>query len=362
MKLTLLAVSALSVITTAYAASLAEAYRDDFLVGVALGGTVPADYSKAERELIEREFNQFTPENCMKPALVQPEEGKWTFEMGDALVDYGTKRGIPVYGHTLVWHHQSPDWYFKDGDKPASRELALKRLRAHIHEVVGRYRGRLVGWDVVNEAISDKPGEYLRPTKWLEAVGEDYIAQAFRFAHEADPTAELQYNDYSIEGPEKRAKTIKLLKSLLDAGVPVHSVGIQGHWSFDHVPMKDIDDAIREFSALGLKVSITELDLDVIPGERGGADLNRQGPSNKKIERKPLSAEDAQKQAEIYGQLFSIFRAHRDVITRVTFWNLHDGRSWLNGWPTPRFNHPLLFDRDAKPKPAYEAVLKAAKK
>ncbi|MCR6655826.1 MAG: endo-1,4-beta-xylanase [Opitutus sp.] len=359
MKPVILSVSFLALVASAGASSLAEAHRGDFLVGVALGGTVPKDYSTAERKLLEREFNQLTPENCMKPESVQPQEGKWTFEMADALVDYAKKRGVPVYGHTLVWHQQTPDWFFRDGNKQASKKVALNRLKAHIAKVAGRYKGKVAGWDVVNEAISDNPSEYLRPTKWLEIVGEDYIAEAFKAAAKADPKAELQYNDYGIESPAKREKTIKLLKKLIQAKVPIHSVGIQGHWTRDYLPLKDIEDSIIAYSELGLKVAITELDIDMLPRDFGGADLDQQGNGPSSTEAKPLSAADAKKQAELYGQLFDLFRKHRKKISRVTFWGLHDGRSWLNTWPNERYNHPLVFDRDSLPKPAYNAILKA---
>ena len=364
MKATLLIASLLATTVVAQAApTLAKVYRKDFLIGAALGGTLPTDYNKAELAMIKREINTYTPENSMKPANVQPQEGKWQFEQADALIAFAKKNRVPVYGHTLVWHQQSPKWFHLDGDKPASRELSLERLRTHIHTVAGRYRGKVVGWDVVNEAISDKVGEYLRPSGWLATIGEDYIAHAFRFAHEADPDAELQYNDYSIEGPAKRAKTLKLLKQLLADGVPVHSVGIQGHWSLDYMPLEEIDIAIREFGALGLKVSITELDIDVMPRTGTGADLDQQEKLAAMTEAKPMSPEVEQRQAELYGKLFAILRKHRDVVTRVTFWGPHDGRSWLNKWPTERYNHALIFDRDAKPKrAAYEAILKAAKK
>ena len=344
------------------AETLKEAYAKDFLIGAALGGNVQKTYTAKELALIEEQFNAVTPENCMKPGPVHPAEKTWKFEQADSLVAFAQRNQMQVFGHTLVWHQQTPEWFFKDGEKAATREVALRRLKQHIEALVGRYKGKIRGWDVVNEALSDKPEEFLRDTPWLRVVGEDYISQAFRMVHEADPKAELQYNDYGIESPVKRKKAVKLVKSLLAEGVPITSVGIQGHWQLDHVPLQNIEDAMKEFRALGVKVAITELDLDVLPRQAEGADVGAKEKASAELERvKACPPEVLQRQAEQYHQLFVLFKKHKADLVRVSFWGVNDAHTWLNGWPIKRYNHPLLFDRESKPKPALDAVLSAAR-
>jgi endo-1,4-beta-xylanase len=342
-------------------AGLKDAFKDDFKLGVALGGTLPDDYTASELALIRSHFNSVTPENCMKPAAIHPEENRWDFAQSDALVKFAQANGMQIVGHNLVWHNQTANWVFKDGDQPASRELLLERLRKHIHTVVGRYKGKIKGWDVVNEAIAEGGAQDLRRTPWLTGLGDDYIVQAFQFAHEADPGADLYYNDYNIEYPEKRARTIRLIKQLQEKRVPIAAVGIQGHWKLNRVPFNEIEKAIDAFGALGVKVMITELDLDVEPRQGTGADINQTEPEEAK-KSTPLTPEKLQQQADQYARLFALFRKHKDVVSRVTFWGLNDGRSWLNYWPRERVNHPLLFDRQNRPKPAYQAVVDVARK
>ena len=267
------------------------------------------------------------------------------------MLDFAEANGKRATGHCLVWHTQCPDWFFLHGGEPAGRELILQRMQTHIHTLVGRYRNRLSGWDVVNEAVDDGDCE-LRDTKWLRLVGEDYLVQAFRFAREADPDVQLFYNDYSIEVPPKRDKTLRLLAALRDAGIHVDAVGIQGHWVLDEVPFAELDEAIELFAQTGAKVMITELDISMLPWENTAGDPYINGCPEELLAR----------QAEQYAELFKIFLRHRRVIPRVTFWNLHDGRSWLNSFPYKRTNYPLLFDRQCQPKPAFSAVIAAGKK
>jgi endo-1,4-beta-xylanase len=337
---------------------LKDVYRNDFLIGVALPGSPLQNLTPTEQQLAVTQFNAVTPENCFKPAATHPSENVWNFDEADALVDFAHQHAMTVFGHTLVWHSQTPPWFFVDGDHPASRELLLARMKLHIQTLVARYKGRIRGWDVVNEALSDNPIQYLRPSPWEKIIGDDYVEQAFRFAHQADPNAELQYNDYNIELPSKRDKAIWLIKDLQKEGIPIASVGIQGHWMLDHVPFDDIDTAIDQFQALGIKVAITELDLDVLPRRTSGADIGAATRAfSTAIRATPLSPETARRQADQYARLFTIFHKHRAAIIRVTFWGLDDRLSWLNQWPAPRFNHPLLFDRHAQPKPAFYAVI-----
>jgi endo-1,4-beta-xylanase len=296
----------------------------------------------------------------MKPMSVHPREGVWTFDEADALVQFAKEHHMAVFGHTLVWHNQTPTWFFEDGAQPASRELALQRLKEHIQTEVGRYKGQIRSWDVVNEAISDTPSEYLRKTRWLTAIGEDYIDQAFRMAHEADPDVELQYNDYNIETGMKHQHAMKLLRGLKERGVPITSVGIQGHWLLDRIPYADIETAINDFHQLGLKVSFTEVDLDVLPRHTRGADVGTMETSRASGALSGTALDDVLKrQADQYARLFRLFHDHKDAVERVTFWGADDGRSWLNTWPSRRENHALLFDRKFQPKPAFFSVIGA---
>jgi endo-1,4-beta-xylanase len=244
--------------------------------------------------------------------------------------------------------------------------LALSRLRQHIKTVVGRYKGRVKQWDVVNEAINDGPG-LLRQSPWLRAIGEDYIAEAFRAAHEADPDAILIYNDYNIELDYKRPKALELLKKLISQKVPIDAVGIQCHWRIDNPPLAETEEAIKQFSALGLKVMITELDIGVLPTRYQGADISaaetmtpeQAAAMNPYVQGLPDSV--AEKQAERYRQAFDLFLRYKDVIGRVTLWGPHDGNSWLNNFPIRgRTDYPLLFDRQLQPKPAFFAAQQAA--
>jgi endo-1,4-beta-xylanase len=338
-------------------ATLKSVFGGKFDIGAAIG---TVNFRPAEQDLLLKNFTTVTPENCMKPAAIEPREGQFTFDRADALVAFAGKNGLKVNGHTLLWHQQTPDWFFLDGDKPASRDLILKRLRNHITTEVARYRGKMYSWDVVNEVVSDDPKQYLRKSKWVDNLGEDFIADAFVTAHAADPSAKLYYNDYSIEQPNKRAKAIRLIRQLKSHHVPIDGVGIQGHWSLDRIPYQAIEDSIAAFHAEGLVVNITELDLDVVPRASQSADIGQQDSSTVDPYATGCPPEVLQREADQYAKLFTLFEKHADQMSRITFWGLDDGRSWLNGWPRKRTNYPLLFGRDLQPKPAFFAVLNSA--
>jgi GH35 family endo-1,4-beta-xylanase len=332
-----------------------DVYKDHFLIGAA--GDLPGNYSDQEKALVKEHFNVVTPENCMKPALVHPREDVWRFERPDALVKWCADNNIAVFGHTLVWHAQTNDWFFRDADKAT----VTRRLKEHIHTLVGRYKGKVRGWDVVNEAINDGGDartagtENLRNSSWLKSLGPEFLTLAFKFAHEADPEAELYYNDYGIEAGPKHESSMVLLRRLLKEGAPVHGVGIQGHWSTRGVPYAALDKAIADYASLGLKVSITELDV-TIRGTSGGQLGPRRGPGGRRPPGRsttPPSAEDLKAQAHAYARLFAIFIKHKDVVDRVTFWGLSDRRTWRFG------QHPLIFDAENRRKPAYAAIVGA---
>jgi endo-1,4-beta-xylanase len=338
---------------------LKDRCRPGLQMGCAVGGLLPGSLAPHERELLVRHFGVLTPENCMKPGPIHPEEQRYDFTAPDALVAFAAEHGLRVVGHTLVWHTQCADWFFESGSEPASRQQVLARLEAHIHTVVGRYRGKIQGWDVVNEAISDT-GEYLRETRWSKSIGEDFLEHAFRFAQAADPGVELYYNDYNNERSDKRARTLRLLEHLQARGVRLDGVGIQGHWQLDKVPYEEIAQAIEQYAALGLKVMFTELDLDVVDRLDSGADVAAQR-AHPLSDPYPKGCPDdvLRRQAEQYERLFELFERYPKVVTRTTFWGMTDGMSWLNYWPGKRTNYPLLFDRQGQPKPAFHGVAKA---
>src|SRR5262249_27212203 len=215
----------------------------------------PADWP-----LLTAQFNSVTMENCLKPNPVQAAEGKFNFAEADAFVNFATGRRLQVVGHCLVWarDERTPPWFLRDGAEAAGCQQLLRRMKTHIDTVVGRYRGRVAMWDVVNEALDDGPA-FLRPSGWSAACGEEFIAKAFEFAHAADPHALLIYNDYNAELPAKRAKLVQLVRSLRQKNVPIHAVGLQGHYEIDRVPLEEIEATLEEMRKLGVKVVISEL-------------------------------------------------------------------------------------------------------
>ncbi len=333
--------------------TIKDIYKDHFLIGMA--GDVPGNYSDEELGLVKGHFGVVTPENCMKPGPVHPAEDTWRFERPDALVKWCADNGLAVHGHTLVWHSQTNNWFFRDGDKAA----VTRRLKDHIGTLVGRYKGTIRGWDVVNEAINDRGDaqtaqtENLRSSPWLRAVGPEYIPLAFRLAHEADPGAKLYYNDYGIEAGPKHESSLLLLKRLIKDGVPIHGVGIQGHWSTANVPFAAVDKAIADYAALGLKVSITELDVTIRGASGGQFGRGPRSGGRGRGEVPPPSPQDLKAQADAYARLFAIFLKHKGAVERVTFWGLSDRRTWRFG------QHPLIFDANNRRKPAYAAIVDA---
>jgi len=338
---------------------LKDYFRDDFPVGVAVS---PYSLKGPDTGLILQQFNSLTPENVMKMGPIHPLEQQYHFGEADSIVAFAQAHGLRVRGHNLCWHQQTPAWLFKDdtagldtrasatGGNRVTKDVLLQRLKDHITTVVGRYKGRIYAWDVVNEAISDDSTQFLRNSLWYQICGEDFIKKAFQYAHAADPVAQLFYNDYNTERPEKRNRVYRLLKDLVDEGIPITGVGLQGHWSIYEPSGKDLRDAIEQFSSLGLKVQITELDVSVYPWEKNDrARLSTDSDT--------LTQDLQERQSRQYKALFDIFREYASVISGVTFWNITDRHTWLDDYPVKgRKNYPLLFDTEGAPKEAYWEV------
>jgi len=342
--------------------SLAALYADSFHIGVALNANQITGQDPSDAQLISGHFNSYTAENAMKWESIQPTEGNFNFEIADALADLGERNDAFLVGHTLLWHNQTPDWVFQDSaGQPASREQVLTRLQDHIKTVMTRYRGRFDGWDVVNEALHEDGT--MRESNWREALGDDYIAEAFIAAHAADPAAKLYYNDYNLYKPGKRAGTVAIVKDLQARGIPIHGVGIQGHYGIGHPPLQELEATIIALAELDVKVMITELDISVLPfpdSSQWGADLSVNFALSAELDPYVDGLPDDVREAQDnqFRALFALFLKHRDTLHRVTFWNLNDGTSWKNNWPVRgRTDYPVIFDRQNQPKSAYRALI-----
>lgn len=344
--------------------SLKNAYKDAFLIGTALNRNQILGKDSGAIELTKKQFNAITAENDMKWENIHPKPNAFNFAVADSFVDFGLKNNMSVFGHCLVWHSQTPDWVFQNTEgKATSRDTLLKRMHNHITTIVGRYKGRVKGWDVVNEAITDD-GK-LRESKWKKIIGNDFIEKAFEFAHDADPEAELYYNDYSLVNKAKRDAVIKLVKSLKKKGVTITAVGEQGHYGLDYPKPEALDVTINELAKLDVKVIITEMDVTVIPfpSNSGSADISLNVEFKKKYDPYSAGLPDSinVKLADKYSELFNVLLKHRRVISRVSFWGVNDAQSWRNYWPIKgRSDYPLIFDRKNKPKKAFNALLKCA--
>jgi len=347
--------------------ALKDALRNDFHIGVAINYAQTFERNERDSALIKAQFDSLSPENALKWEPIHPKPDAYNFAAADRYVEFGQQNHMWIIGHCLIWHNQTPKWVFEGTDgKPATRDQLLARMREHISTVVGRYKGKINGWDVVNEAISDEDGS-LRKSPWQTIIGDDFIEKAFQYAHEADPAAELYYNDYSLENPKKRAGALALLKKLKEENIPVTAVGLQGHYAMDWPTLDQLDETITQFAALGLKVVVTELDIDVLPQavQTGSAEITLTAESQPKLDPYKDGLPDAMQKAlaDRYAGLFRIFLKHKDAVTRVTLWGLTDADSWKNNWPIRgRTNYPLLFDRNGKPKLAFDAVIAAAKR
>lgn len=336
--------------------SLKATFRKDFLIGTAVNLDHVSGKDPVINKLISEQFNALTPENHMKAMHLHPEWDKYNFEPADKIVAFALQNKMAVTGHTLIWHSQLPAFMRRIKNADSVRQFFTN----HITTVAGYYKGKVASWDVVNEALNEDGT--LRKSVFLQHLGEGYITEAFRLAQQAAPDAELYYNDYNIEQPKKRAGALAIVKQLKDAGVRIDGVGIQGHWHIDDLPLADIEESILAYSALGVKVMFTELDISVLPSpwKNNTAEISRTAEARAGMNPYTNGLPDSvqRRLSRAYEDLFTLFLKHRDKIGRVTFWGVNDGHSWLNNFPVfGRTNHPLLFNRDNQPKPAYYAVI-----
>ena len=351
--------------------SLKDAYAGSFKMGCAISPMTISGRNPQAQELLEKHFNAISPDNAMKPESLHPGPDVWNFGPADAYVDYGKSHGMFVLGHTLCWHNQTPEFFWTRPDgTPKSREELVETLRSYIETVVTHFAGRVDAWDVVNEIVAEDGG--FRDLGWVHAFGGDgyEVAKlAFQFANEYAPEGtEFYYNEFNVWRPSKLEGVVNLVRRLRADGLKVDGVGIQAHWGLNYPKNEYIEEAIDQLAELGVKVMITELDVDVLPISKEGQVIGRslQDPQYQLEEfeefldpyKEGLPAEVETQLTARYEELFKIFYNHRDQIDRVTFWGLHDGASWKNGSPIPRrTNYPLLFNRDLTPHKALDAVL-----
>ena len=336
--------------------SLKETFSNDFLIGAAINTQQIEEKDTAGDRLIVQQFNAVTPEDIMKAEIIEPSWNNFNFDLADKLVAYAAKNNLKVNAHNLIWHSQLPSFMHN----MQSADSVKQYFEHHIMTVASRYDGKVYSWDVVNEALNEDGT--LRKSIFLDKLGDNYIVEAFRLAQKASPNSQLYYNDYNIEQPKKRTGAIALIKKIQAAGVRIDGVGIQGHWRADNVPMADIEESIKEFSALGIEVMFTELDLGVLrnPWDNATADVSATGKGDSTMNPYANGLPDSveQIQTKAYAALFKLFLKYKKNVSRVTFWGVNDGQSWLNGWPIPgRTNYPLLFDRNFQPKPAFYSVI-----
>lgn len=330
---------------------LKDHYQSYFNMGVAVS---PRALKTDEGNLVTQHFNSVTAENAMKMGPIHPKENVFDWRGGDSIAAFAKRHNMKMRGHCLVWHNQTPDWLFKDaaGNK-VSKEVLLQRMKDHITAVVTRYKDVIYAWDVVNEVISDKPNEMYRPSPFLDIIGEEFVAKSFEYAHAADPKAMLFYNDYNEISAVKRAKIIKMINGLKAKGVPIHGIGLQAHWAVNEPSESQLESTLKDFSELGLKMHITELDISVYPKEHNARERTTADYDTS------FSAQKEAAQIAVYKMCFEKFRKYKQHISSVTFWNISERYSWLDNFPVKdRKDYPLLFDRNLQPKKAYYEIIK----
>lgn len=369
-KLALPGVLVLVILATTFCSSqpqeqgLKDALEGKFYMGAALNARIYLGEDLSSLEVLQKHYNSVVAENVMKMGPIHPADGEFNFTLADRFIEFAQEHEMYTVGHCLVWHSQAPDWFFTDAEgQEVSREVLIDRMKEHILTVAGRYKGKVDAWDVVNEAFEDD-GSW-RETPFYTIIGEDYLELAFKFAHEADPDADLLYNDYSMYHEGRREAVVRLVKSFQEKGIPIHGIGMQAHYGMNYPGLDAFEESIVAFGETGMDVHITELDISVLPSpwDNTGAEISDKAAYEEKMNPYPDGLpEDVEKALnQRWVDFFTLFLKHQDKIKRVTTWGISDLHSWKNNWPIRgRTNYPLLFDREFKPKPAVEEILKAA--
>jgi len=345
--------------------TLKEALKGKFHIGTAMSLNQIGGRDTADVRIIEQHFSSIVAENCMKSMYLQPREGEFFFDDADKFVEFGEKNGMWIVGHCLIWHSQLPRWFCVDENgNNVTPEVLKARMKSHISTIVGKYKGRIHGWDVVNEAILED-GSY-RKSKFYEILGEEFIPLAFQYAHEADPKAELYYNDYNEWYPGRRATVIRMINTFKERGIRIDAIGMQGHIGMDGPSIEEYEETILAYTKAGVNVMVTELDLSILPSPRQGigadiaTNIEYQKEFNPYTEGVP--AEAMQAWTNRLADFFKLFLKYQDKVTRVTMWGVSDGGSWKNGFPVRgRTDYPLLFDRNHQAKPVVNEIIKLAK-
>ncbi|WP_455170571.1 endo-1,4-beta-xylanase [Aegicerativicinus sediminis] len=341
--------------------TLRNVFDDAFYIGAALNFNQINATDSVVTSLIGREFSSITAENIMKSMNIHPQRDTFNFGEADKFVALGEEYDMFIHGHTLIWHSQLSNWFREIED---STEFAMATEK-HVRDIVSRYKGRIHSWDVVNEALNEDGT--LRESIFLKKMGEDYLASSFKWASEIDPETDLYYNDYNMTNLKKREGAIRMVKHIMDQGIKVDGIGMQGHWHLNYPSLEEIEQSILDYAELGVKVAITELDISVLPNPRDlqGAEISQNFENNERLNpyKEGLPDSIQVKLANRYRDIFKVFLKHKDKISRVTFWGVNDGQSWLNGFPVRgRTNYPLLFDREFKPKAAYDTIIALKKR
>ncbi len=331
---------------------LKDAFSEHFYMGAALNESEIRGLDTLGIDLIKTHFNSIVAENCMKSEVIHPENGVYDFELSDKFVEFGEANDMFIIGHCLVWHSQLAKWFaYDDEGNYVTPEVLKERMKEHITTVVTRYKGRVKGWDVVNEAILED-GSY-RISPFYEILGEEFIPLAFQYAHEADPEAQLYLNDYGMNEPGRRDGYVKLINQLKERGLRIDAIGMQGHMGMDYPGLDEFEESLLAFAGTGVNVMITEWDMSALPTVNRGANVADTEEYMAAMNPYPdgLPEDVAAVWNERMKSFMDLFVKHSDVVTRVTAWGVSDDDSWKNNWPMRgRVEYPLLFDRQLQPK------------
>ncbi len=334
--------------------TLKDAFKDKFYMGTAMNEGQITGKDAAAVAVIKEQFNAIVAENCMKSGELQRREGEFDFSLADQFVDFGEQNDMFITGHCLIWHSQAPGWFFTDSmGNDVSRDVMIERMKNHILTVAGRYKGRIKGWDVVNEAFMEDGS--MRDSKFYQIVGDDFIKLAFQFAHEADPDAELYYNDYNEWFPGRRDAIVQMVRDLKADNIRIDGIGMQGHLMMDSPSLDDYEAAIVAYANEGMKVMVTELDMSILPYPQRDVGANIATSLEYQQKLNPYTEGVPEEQKLIWDNrmldFFRLFLKHADTVSRVTLWGVSDGTSWKNNFPVRgRTDYPLLFDRTYQPK------------